>query len=101
MIKNKGLFRDNNYIRHVIFSKAVIWHTREISLPVAIIEKVEVWETKKIIFIDDLKKEKWIFSVKKVLEKMVLKSVGQEPQYYFPIDLRKVKKLDESDSYKK
>lgn len=84
---NYGTFKDGIYTKQVIFSKAVLWHTRELSLRADIMEKIRREGVKKIVFRDRLKGESWTFTPEKVFERMVLKSGGQEPQYYFPIDL--------------
>jgi len=46
------------------------------------------------VFRDELKGERWIFKPEKVFKTMTLKSVGQEEQYYFPIDICKKEKFE-------
>ena len=84
---NYGIFKDGIYTKQVIFSKAVLWHTREISLRADIMERIKREGIKKIVFRDRLKGESWTFKSEKVFERMRYKPEGQEPQYYFPIDL--------------
>lgn len=84
---NYGTFKDGVYTKQVVFSKAVLWHTRELSLRADIMERIRSEGIKKIVFRDRLKGETWTFNPEKVFDRMRLKSGGQEPQYYFPIDL--------------
>lgn len=84
---NKGKFTDGLYVKYVSINKAVLWRDREISLPVDIIGRIKAEGIKKILFIDKSKKQAWGFLTKRVLETMELKKVGQESQYYFPIEL--------------
>jgi hypothetical protein len=90
---NRGKFTVKTYTKYVRFSTAVLWKDRELSLPVDIIAMIRSRKVTKIVFIDTIKGEKWYFDPKKVFEKMELKKVGQELQYYFPIDLKNVHKL--------
>ena len=75
------------YIKYVNFSKAVLWKDRQLSLPLPVISTIEKAGIEKIIFIDNNKNEKWMFDTKDVLQRGLQKSVGQEPQWYFPIEL--------------
>ena len=90
---NYGMFTSTLYIKKVVFSKAVLWHTRQLSLREDIMDRIRKEAIKKIVFIDELKGEKWTFRTEKVFSKMVLKKEGQESQYYFPIDLAKREKI--------
>lgn len=92
---NYGKFIGDRYVKRVTFSKAVLWHSRQLSLREDIMDRIKAEKVKKIVFIDDLKREKWTFRPEKVFEKMVLKREGQESQYYFPIDLAKKNKMAE------
>jgi hypothetical protein len=92
---NYGQFIGSDYVKKVVFSKAVLWHTRQLSLREDVVEEIKSRDVKNIIFVDNLKKEKWVFKPAKVYENMVLKRVGQEAQYYFPIDLAKKMKTTE------
>lgn len=84
---NYGIFKGDKYLKKVVFSKAVLWHTRQLSLRSDIIERIRRDGIKKIVFQDDLKGERWIFNPAKVFKTMTMKAVGQEEQYYFPIDI--------------
>lgn len=86
---NYGSFVGDGYLKRVNFDKAVLWHTRQLSLRSDIISKIKSKGVKRIVFVDDVKKEKWSFKAEKVLESMVVKMEGQEEQCYFPIDLAK------------
>lgn len=86
---NYGSFRNGIYTKRVMFSKAVIWKDRQLSLREEIIDRIRTERIELIVFVDEYKNERWIFKVDKVLETMVKKSVGQEVQYYFPIELAK------------
>ena len=54
---------------------------------------------KKIIFVDTVKGERWIFNTKKVFAKMKVQTVGQEEQFYFPIDICKKEKFKPKPEY--
>lgn len=90
---NYGIFRGDKYLKKVVFSKAVLWHTRQLSLRKDIMDRIKRDEIKKIVFQDDLKGERWIFKPEKVFKTMTIKAVGQEEQYYFPIDICKKEKF--------
>ena len=90
---NFGTFKNGVYTKHVLFSKAVLWKDRQLSLRVDVIERIKNEGITLIVFVDDYKREKWIFKTEKVLASMTLKSVGQEDQYYFPIESAKKVKL--------
>ena len=86
---NTGSFVDGAYIKQVNFSKAVLWKDRQLSIPLSIWEQIKKKEIKTLIYRDPGKNEQWIFSVEKVEPLLEKKRVGQEPQYYFPIELAK------------
>ncbi len=87
---NQGIFKEDKYIKKVQFSKAVLWKDRELSLGRPIVEKIEENKNiKEIHFIDDIKRETWIFKRDDILDGSYLKQVGQEPQYYFSIQSAK------------
>ena len=92
---NYGKFIGDRYVKRVTFSKAVLWHSRQLSLREDIMDRIKAEKIKKIVFIDDLKREKWTFRPEKVFEKMVLKREGQESQYYFSIELARKSKVEE------
>lgn len=98
---NYGQFIGSDYVKKVVFSKAVLWHARQLSLREDVVEEIKSRNVKNIIFVDNLKKEKWVFKPEKVYENMVLKRVGQEAQYYFSIDIaKKVKTTEKQDPVK-
>lgn len=84
---NKGEIINEEYVKRVSFSKAVLWMTKELSLRTNIISALKIRGIKKLWFIDEKKKEKWSFKLEDILAKGVKKSVGQEEQWYFPIYL--------------
>lgn len=85
---NYGQFKKDKYIKNVIFSKAVLWKDRQLSLPKEIMDRIRRNpDIKTIEFVDLGKNERWVFNPKKVFANMQLKQVGQEPQYYFSIDI--------------
>lgn len=84
---NYGIFRGDRYIKKITFSKAVLWYTRQLSLRKDIMDRIKKDGIKKMVFKDDLKGERWIFKPAKVFSHMSIKSVGQEEQCYFPIDI--------------
>ena len=96
---NYGNFINKIYIKKVTFAKAVLWHTRQLSLRQDIINRIKSQAIEKIIFVDELKKERWIFKPEKVFAKMELKNEGQESQYYFPIDICKKEKIPDKKKY--
>lgn len=75
------------YVKFVNFSKAVLWKDRQLSLPLPIMKRIEEYNLNKIVFIDKGKKEKWEFKTEKVKASGQVRTVGQEPQWYFPIEL--------------
>lgn len=89
---NRGIFIKNNYEKQVDFSKAVLWKTREISIPPEVFYKI--FKTcKLIIFYDRKKNERWTVDVTTAFNHKVLKKEGQESQYYFPISIFKVEPI--------
>lgn len=86
---NLGRIENGVYYKSVVFSKAVLWKDRTLSLPPKVINAIATQDVKRMVFSDPTKFEKWIFDAEKVLKTMMLKQVGQEEQYYFPIDLAK------------
>lgn len=95
-MKNKinfGVFRGDVYIKKVVFSKAVLWKDRQLSLRADVMNRIKLEGIKKIIFIDETKGEQWTFKPEKVFADMKKKTVGQEAQYYFSIDLARKKEI--------
>lgn len=92
---NKGYINaKNEYVKYVNFSQAVLWKDKQLSLPQSVVNKIIMNECKVLKFVDRNKQEVWTFQVQKIVNCMNLKTVGQEPQYYFPIDLREVPDKD-------
>ena len=92
---NKGKidFENSTFIKHVVFSKAVLWKDRQLSIPREMMDKIIRLNISKMEFYDETKNEVWEFPVEKVRATMILKKVGQEPQYYFPIGLAKKRNI--------
>jgi len=85
---NKGRINaDNNYEKIVKFSKAVLWKDKQLSIPRDILDNLIRNNVEKMIYIDRGKKEQWTFKVYDVEISGRLKQVGQEAQWYFPIEL--------------
>lgn len=82
---NKGIVKGNNYIKYVTFSSAVLWKDKQLSLPPTIFDNIK--SLKEWHFIDIKKNEVWVFKTANVIPSVVLKKVGQETQYYFPISM--------------
>lgn len=90
---NKGSFNDDIYAKYVSFSKAVLWKDRELSVPKITLIGMNAYNTKEMRFIDSEKGEMWVFDVDEVLSKGKFKQVGQEEQWYFPIDIADKRKI--------
>lgn len=78
---------NRTYKKYVSFNKAVLWKTRQLSLPLPTLEIIKRSGIEKLIFIDNTKKEIWEFDTDRVLKNGQRKLEGQEPQWYFPIEL--------------
>lgn len=90
---NPGTFKGDLYIKEVDWNKAVLWMSRQISLRPSVCNEMIRRGTKFVVFIDKKKKVKHIAEIETLREKKVLKRVGQEEQFYFPIDLFLEEKL--------
>jgi hypothetical protein len=90
---NKGFIKDNIFYKEVSFNSAVLWKDKQLSLPPDVYSKAVVCE--KIVFRDLKKGEEWVFDPKDIQRTSVLKKVGQELQYYFPIILAKKVKIQQ------
>lgn len=97
---NRGYFFGNTYYKQVKFSKAVLWKDKQLSLPVDIMNRILTTGIKKMVFKDPTKNEAWIFNPEKVKPLMIRKLVGQEVQFYFPIELAVKKPLPLEEEYK-
>lgn len=91
---NRGAINHNTltYTKNCVFSKAVLWKDRQLSVLLPIMEQIVDGGITLMKFVDRTKKEIWEFQTKKVTETMEIKKVGQETQCYFPIGL--AKKID-------
>ena len=93
---NWGKVQSNHYIKIVSFSKAVLWKDKQLSLTPVVYEKIK--NLREWHFIDEKKEEAWIFFTKEIIPLCVLKQVGQEGQYYFPIAKARIVPIE---TYKK
>ena len=92
---NQGKFIGDKYIKRVNFSKAVLWKDRQISLHPAIVRQFGERGTAFVIFEDKQKNERWTASVSELQAVETLKMEGQEQQFYYPISVYKVSKIQE------
>lgn len=84
---NHGEFRGHVYHKTVSFNKAVLWMTKEISLPPTIVKQFRDRGITKVVFTDRKKGEEWSASVDTLREHKRFAQVGQEAQFYFPIEV--------------
>lgn len=97
---NKGyISKKGEYIKHIRINEAVLWKSRELSLPPEVIKSLQKEGVRLIRFVDDSKRTVWTFKADEVFFHMNLKKVGQEPQYYFSIQLRTESPLLDPDEY--
>lgn len=82
---NKGTFKDDIYIKYINSNDAVLWMSKELSLPLDIVATARKKDISKFYFIDKTKDTVWAFEPGVVFGG-TKKAVGQEKQYYFPID---------------
>lgn len=73
------------YYKIVTFAKAILWKTKELSLPPQSIAACEGSGVESLIFHDKKKEKAIIFQFPDILKHSKLKVVGQEEQWYFPI----------------
>lgn len=85
---NHGTFDYINctYTKYIAFNKAVLWMSRQLSVPIEVIDRIKKYNIHEMCFIDLGKKEQWRFKVVDVLSTGEIKIVGQEKQWYFPIE---------------
>lgn len=86
---NRGIIENNIYEKIVNFSKAVLWKDRQLSVPVDIFKQIKKEKCFEMRYIDRGKGEIWKFKVEDIEKNHELKTVGQEEQMYFPIELAK------------
>lgn len=87
---NRGKIENDTYIKHVRFSSAVLWKSKELSLPIEEMIKIRKNKVKKLHFVDHTKNETWEFDSEDIARHSRYKIEGQELQYYFNIAMRKV-----------
>ena len=83
---NRGEITQGNYVKYCKFSNAVLWKTKEISLPPEEIERAKHYQVEHIIFIDIEKNEMRGAKLQKILDIGEYRTEGQERQLYIPID---------------
>jgi len=86
---NLGQFNGTVYAKYVDLNKAVLWKDRQLSIPKHVFIGMTANSTTEMRFIDRGKGEMWVFNVEKVRQAGEWKQVGQEEQFYFPIELAK------------
>lgn len=95
---NYGKVVQDIYFKVINFNKAVIWKDREISLHRKVVEDwIPNKGVKKIMLYDPTKEKLHYVKVEQIKKHWVLKSVGQEKQYYFPIEFLKDKIVPRSE----
>lgn len=82
---NRGKIINEYYVKYVDWNKAVLWMTKEISLPIEEMKKIYDNNVKYILFIDEGKNEQYLFDIGVVDAYKKFKKVGQEPQFYWGI----------------
>lgn len=95
---NYGKFNGTTYAKYVDFSKAVLWKDRQLSIPKFVFMGMNAHSTTQLRFIDRGKGEMWVFDAQKVRDSGEWKSVGQEEQFYFPIELAKKVTIKEKEN---
>lgn len=93
---NTGKVEGNTYIKIISFDKAVLWKTRELSLQPKILWGLINTGVQELKFIDRGKGEEWTFDIKAVSQRAKLRKEGQEPQFYFPIEMAKKESLQKT-----
>ena len=80
------------YWKDVCFSKAVLWKDRQISINKQVADNFPdnlYW----IVFVDKGKGQLWKAKFEDIKRVWQLRKVGQEEQYYIPIDAFTIKRL--------
>ena len=86
---NYGKFNGSIYAKYLDLNKAVLWKDRQLSIPKFVVIGLTANSCTEMRFIDRSKGEMWIFNPDEVMAKGEWKQVGQEEQFYFPIELAK------------
>lgn len=97
---NYGRFEKDRFIKQVRFSKAVLWKSREISLPRVTCVAFKPKGVKYVVFEDLVKNERWIASLDVLRPVTKFKREGQEEQYYFPIEVFEKEPIDPKKKFK-
>ena len=79
---NRGYRYANDYLKMVDLNKAVLWKTKELSLPPEIVEKIKREGLENIIFVDKDRNQRLTIPVALFLLKAKLIQRHQEAQYY-------------------
>jgi hypothetical protein len=95
---NQGKFIGNKYVKQVEFSRAVLWKDKQISLNITITNQFKEKGVELVIFEDARKNERWTAIIDALRETKVLKTEGQEKQWYFPINIFKVTQIKRNKS---
>jgi len=93
---NRGQRLGNDYIKFVHFDDAVLWKTKELSLPPEIVEKIKAEGLSNILFADIKRNQKLSISVENFLKNAQLIQRHQESQYYIHLSNFKTEKYDEN-----
>src|SRR3990167_7590949 len=92
---NPGIWDGHKYIKKVKFAKDVLWKDKQISLNHISTSQFKERGTELVIFEDDKKNERWTATGDALREVKILKTEGQEQQWYFPIEVFKIDKIKE------
>jgi hypothetical protein len=84
---NTGKIIDKDFVKHVTFSRAVLWKNKEISLPPHVMKTIIEKKVENVVFIDVGKQKVWKAPLSKVVESSTLRVEGQEEQHYIPIEI--------------
>ncbi len=93
------------YVKHCNFNLAILWITKELSIPLTVFEDIKKRGVKKLIFVNtnaesELSGLRWEFETEWLEENKREKKMFQETQYYFPIGHKLPKKEKKSDTLK-
>lgn len=103
---NYGSFRiikdQEVYVKHCNFNLAILWITKELSIPLTIFEDIKKRGVKKLIFVNtnpegELVGVRWEFETNWLDINKREKKMFQETQYYFPISDKLPKKVNTTE----
>ena len=94
---NKGILLTTKsgkvaYYKKVNWSKAVIWKDRQISINPDVV-RIMFDRVELVIFHDEKKNKCWSADINSVKKNWKLRKIGQEKQYYIPIDIFEEKEV--------